>query len=479
MEVHNLIGGKSVPGEGRPIDIIDPATEKVIGVLTEACPAQTAAAADAARRSFESGIWAGSPPAERRGFLRRAADSIRGHADELCGLQVSESGIPVSQVRGHIAGAAGWFDYFADFLSREGGESYRQLHSATTLVERGPIGVCALFTPWNVPVGLSALKLAPALAAGNSVVLKPSEEAPCSARRLAEIVAEAGLPDGVLNCVNGRGAETGAALSQSPAIDMISFTGGRAGGKAVAVAAAQRHLPCILELGGKSATVIFDDADIDAAVEGSLRAAYGNNGQACLAGTRILVQESIADEFIRRFRSGAEAMSIGDPRDTGTAMGPMISKAHLEKVLGYFDRAASDGDEILFGGTADGPGYYLRPGAVRIGSLQSRVWREEVFGPLAAFAPFGSEEEAVTLANDSEFGLSGYLWTRNIDRVLRVARQLRTGTVIVNAAFMRELNAPFGGFKSSGVGREGGAHSWANFTEAKSTVIHHGAQQTC
>ena len=478
-EVHNLIDGKSVPGEGQAINIIDPSTETVIGILREATSAQVGAAADAAKRSFESGVWSAASHAERRKVLRRAADAVREYAGELCDMQVSESGIPSAQVRRHIAGAVGWFDYYADFLSRDGGESYRQLSSATTLVEREPIGVCALFSPWNVPVGLTALKLAPALAAGNSVVLKPSEQTPVAVRRMVDIIAAAGLPDGVLNCVNGRGAVTGAALAASPDIDMTGFTGGGAGGRAVAAAAAQRHLPCILELGGKSATVVFDDADISAAVVGALRAAYGNNGLACLAGTRILVQESIAESFFDGFRSGAEAMEIGDPRDSGVAIGPVISATHRNKVLDYYQSAAADGDDILFGGRADGPGYFLRPGAIRVASRQSRIWREEVFGPLVAFAEFTSEDEAVKLANDTAFGLSGYLWTQNIERALRVSRRLRTGTVVVNGPFMRELNAPFGGFKNSGVGREGGVYSWENFTEAKTTVIHHGKPTQC
>ena len=446
----------------------------MIGSLRDATLIQVGAAAGAAKQSFERGVWSWASHAERRKVLRSAADGIRAHADELCGLQVAESGIPSAQVRGHTAGAAGWFDYYADFLSRESGESFRQLFSATTLVEREPIGVCALFTPWNVPIGLSALKLAPALAAGNSVVLKPSEQTPMAVRRMVEIIAAAGLPDGVLNCVHGRGAVTGAALAASPDIDMIGFTGGGAAGRAVAMAAARRHLPCILELGGKSATIVFDDADISAAVDGALRAAFGNNGLACLAGSRILVQKGVEEAFVDGFRSRAETMEMGDPRISSVAIGPMISKAHCGKVLEYYQSAAAEGDEILFGGRADGPGYFLRPGAIRIASRQSRVWREEVFGPLVAFAGFESEDEAVTLANDSEFGLSAYLWTQNIGRALRISRRMRTGTVVVNGSFMRERNAPFGGFKNSGVGREGGAYSWENFTEAKTTIINHG-----
>jgi acyl-CoA reductase-like NAD-dependent aldehyde dehydrogenase len=280
----------------------------------------------------------------------------------------------------------------------------------------------------------------------------------------------------VLNCVNGRGHVTGAALAEHPGIGMISFTGGPAGGRAVAEAAARRHAPCVMELGGKSATVVFADADLDRALEGALAMIYGSNGEACLAGSRILLEKHIADDFLSCFRARAEAMVVGDPAEEATQIGPMISARHRDTVLGFYDSAASDGDTILFGGAEPSleAGFYLRPGAIRVQSSESRVWREEVFGPLAAIRTFDTEEEAIALANDSDFGLSGYVWTGDVGRAMRVTRAMRTGTVLVNSPFQRELNAPFGGVKGSGVGREGGMHSWNNFTEAKTTVIQHG-----
>ena len=475
-EGSHFIAGQSVAGEGEVLDDINPSTGKAIGRFREATLEQAETAVAAAARSFATGIWADAPISERQAVMRRSAIAIRDNADALVDLQVAEGGMVPTGVRGQVMGGAAWFDYFADFLGREAGEMFRQLGRATTLVERVPIGVCALFSPWNVPVTLSAIKLAPALAAGNSVVLKPSEKTPMVTRRLVDLLHQAGLPDGVLNCVNGRGATTGAALAGARGVDMISFTGGAVGGLAVAEAAARACIPCVMELGGKSATVIFDDADMDAALDGTLMSIYASNGEACLAGSRILVQETIAADFMPRFAERAKALRVGDPREDGIDIGPMITAAHLQRVLEFYESAQAEGDRILFGGAAEeaAEGFFVNPGAIEVASTASRVWREEVFGPLAAIMTFATEDEAIALANDSDHGLAGYLWTRDLDRAMRVSRRVRTGTMMVNSTFLRELNAPFGGFKASGIGREGGLHSWMNFTEAKTTVIRNG-----
>lgn len=473
-DLKHWIDGSDIAGEGEAINMVNPATGKVTGKFGEATPGQVDLAVKAARNSFDGGIWADTPFTERQAVLRRMAQAVRESADRVAELQVSEGGMALAGVRRQVDTAASWFDYFADFLSLDGGEVYRQLGGATAIVEREPIGVCALYSPWNVPTALTTVKLAPALAAGNSVVLKASEETPMTMRLLVDLVESAGLPKGVFNCVNGRGQVTGAALAEHPDVDMVSYTGGHLGGRAVAEAAARRHIPCVAELGGKSATIVFDDADMEAALQGALTMIYASNGEACLAGSRIILQDGIAGEFLAEFGERAGNMVIGDPMDAKTLLGPMITAAHRERVLGFYDSARKDGDTVLFGGPREGDGFFVEPGAIKVATPASRVWREEVFGPLAAIATFKNEDEAVAMANDSEFGLSGYVWARDIGRAMRVSRRIRTGTLVVNGGFMRELNSPFGGFKDSGVGREGGRYSWINYTEAKTTIINHG-----
>ncbi|MEM7693548.1 MAG: aldehyde dehydrogenase family protein [Pseudomonadota bacterium] len=464
----NVIGGKPLAGGGPGRVRHNPMTGDGVASWREADAADVAAAVSAARTAFEAGDWSGAPVATRQAALRAMAAAIRTAAGDLAALQTAETGITIKTATRHVAGGAAWFDYFADALATDGGAVHSQLPGATTLIVREPLGVCALFAPWNVPVGLAAIKIAPALAAGNAAVWKASEETPATARALYDCLAPH-VPPGILNLINGAGAVTGAALAEAP-VDAISFTGGGAGGAAVMRAAAARAVPVTLELGGKSANIIFADADLEAAVAGSLAAAYGNNGEACLAGSRILVERPIFDAFVKAFEAGAAALTVGDPMAPDTDIGPMVSPAHHARVTAFFDHGAEDGDTLLFGGP--GEGLFVRPSAFLAGT-KGRVWLQEIFGPIAAIHPFDDEAEAIALANDTAYGLVAYLWTQNATRALSLPKRLRAGTVLLNTAMLRELNAPFGGVGLSGIGREGGRYSFENFSTAKAIVMRH------
>lgn len=333
-----------------------------------------------------------------------------------------------------------------------------------------PAGVVAAITPWNFPLMLETWKIAPALAWGNTVVLKPAEDSPASATLLAKLALEAGMPPGVLNVVHGFGPESaGQFLVESPGIDRITFTGESATGRAIMQAAARRLIPVSLELGGKGANLVFADADLEKAVPWSLQAIFSNAGQVCLAGSRLLVEASIYEEFVERFVAAAQALRIGDPMDPTTQIGPLASEQHFRKVSSYFDVIERDGGKIVTGGV--GEGWVVKPTVVVDLPLKSRAWCEEIFGPIVVVTPFRTEEEAIRLANDTPYGLNAMLFTENVRRAHRVAAALKAGTVWVNCFFIRDLRAPFGGVGDSGVGREGGLFSREFFTEPKAVVM--------
>lgn len=479
-ETGAVVDGAPVwPDAANSIPVLNPDDATSLLTLVESDPKTVDRAVTSARATFEAGTWSRAPIAQRREVLTATAHLIREHADELAGLDSLCTGLLFHASTRPQAGvaAAGWFDYFAALLGTAGDDCFRQLPETRTLVTREPVGVAALFTPWNIPVVGAALKLSAALAMGNSCVLKPSEQSPLGAVRLVELIHEAGLPKGVLHLVNGSGSVTGAALAAHPDVDLVSFTGGESAGRAIATAAAQRFAKTTMELGGKSANIVFADADLSRALDGSLGAIYANNGQACLAGSRILVQRRIAEGFIADFVARARAMRVGRPFDAATELGPLSSQRHMDYVLSFADQVVADGGEILTGGgTAEGlePGFYVDPLVALARSNEDRVCREEIFGPFATFLIFDTVEEAVAIANDTCYGLAAYVWTQDLRRAMTVSERLRAGYVLVNTRMTREQNAPFGGYKQSGIDREGGRWSLDFYSEAKTTVIPYG-----
>lgn len=475
QRVQCFIDGKSVAGTGIEIPVIYPATEAVISTLEEAAAAEVDAAVAAARDAFDHGPWPEMGIPERKEVLLSMRSLLLENAEELAFLECLDTGVPIRTIRGRkIERLTGNFELFAECLSMMAGQTYQQNKQFLTMVTHEPVGVAAVIAPWNSPLGLATARLAPCIAFGNTCVLKPSEHTPMALARMVEILHEAGLPKGVVNLVNGRGPVTGAALVEHPGIDLVSFTGGTETGRSVMSSAAGNLAPVALELGGKSANIITDTADFEQALDGALLAIYSNNGQQCLAGSRILVQRSIADRFIKRFTERARQIRLGDPMDPDCEMGPLAFKEHLEKVLSYVDIARSEGAELLVGGKrAEGfeAGYYFEPTAVLAPSNGLRVCQEEIFGPFAAIQVYDSLDEAIAIANDTEFGLVAYVWSEDLHTITRVTQALRAGTVWVNTPLVREVRAPFGGYKASGVGRDGVRESLDFFTEQKTTQI--------
>ncbi len=461
-------------GAAHCIDVIDPATQAVIDTFFEDDVAAVDRAVRRGRAAFDDGPWPRISVAERQCVLRRIADLINEHAEALVALEVRHTGLPIAFVRAmHVPRAAQNFRFFADYIGQRADRMYTQEAGYRTYVTREPVGVAALIAPWNVPLGLGLMKTAAAIAFGNACVVKPSEATPLSFPAVMPLFAEAGVPDGVVNLVNGRGHVTGAALVAHPGIDAISFTGGTETGRVIGMEAARRIRPVTMELGGKSANIICDDADLDAAVAGSIVAAFANNGQQCLAGSRLLVQRGIADAFIDRFVAATKALRIGAPTDPATQLGPLISAAQRDRVLHYAALAVGEGATLLSGGRVPPGlerGYYVEPTIVEVTDSRATVAQDEVFGPLVSVQRFDTVDDAIALANDSDFGLVGYAWTASIARAQAIVDGVRTGVMWVNTPMMRDLRAPFGGWRDSGLGAEGGDACAALYTREKTAI---------
>ena len=442
--------------------VVNPATEETIAELEPAGIEETDAAVAAARAAFPA--WRAVMPADRARLLRRLAALVEEHGEELAVLETRNVGKPISDSRAEVAMVADVFHFYAGAVDKHFGETI-PVAAGVDLTFREPLGVVGLIVPWNFPIAISSWKLGPALACGNTVVLKPAELTPLTAVRLGKLALEAGLPEGVVNVVAGPGNVVGRRLVEHPDVAKIGFTGSTEVGRSVMEGAAATIKRVTLELGGKSANVVFADADLERAAALAPAAVFGNAGQDCCARSRILVERSAYDRFLDLLVDATRAFSLGDPEDDATQMGPLISAAHRDRVSSYVD-----GDAIFVGDTPAAPGFWF-PCTIVEASNDDRVAREEVFGPVAAVIPFEDEADAIRIANDTPYGLSGSIWTENGARALRVARGLETGVISVNANTSVRVQTPFGGFKQSGFGRELGMHALEGYSEVKNVFI--------
>lgn len=478
-EVDLYINGKYVKASnGATFAVKNPATQELIAQVSAATEADVDKACRAARDAFEQGPWRTMTVAERCAKLRRMAEIILERKEEIARLDAIDVGKPyLSTVHHEVPRAANNIKFFADFMEKQGGEVYPMEEAYLNYTRYEPVGVAALITPWNVPFMLTTWKLGPCLAAGNTAVIKPAETTPLSVSLLGEIAKEAGIPDGVVNVVHGLGSVVGTALTTHPEVDLISFTGSTSTGKRIMKNGADSLKKVSFELGGKAANIVFEDANLDKTIPVSIQAAFMNSGQVCLAGSRILVQRTIFDEFLVRFKKAAMELKVGDPQNEDTKMGPVVSEAHYNKVISYLEVAKEENATLVCGGKRPQlpdylqNGYYLEPTVYVQENHQARICQEEIFGPIVTLIPFDTEEEALKIANDTEYGLNGVVWTENLQRAHRISHHVRAGTIWVNCWFVRDLRAPFGGFKKSGIGREGGHHSLEFFTEAKNICI--------
>jgi aminomuconate-semialdehyde/2-hydroxymuconate-6-semialdehyde dehydrogenase len=473
MDVYgHIIDGEEVPSlDGATMADIDPYTREPWATIACGGQADADRAVAAARRAFDDGPWPRMGYEKRQAILHRLADLMLEHADELALADTRDMGKPVTQAHHDVARSAWNVRFFADHARLATSEAYPMDSGHHAYSRFDPAGVAVAISPWNFPLMLGTWKVAPALAWGNTVVMKPAEDTPVSATLWARLALEAGLPPGVLNVVHGYGPDSaGSALTSSPDVDRITFTGESGTGKIISAAAARNLVPVSLELGGKGANIVFDDADLDNAVSWAVQAIFRNAGQICLSGSRLYLQSAIYDAFLERFVAAAQALRVGDPKDPTTEFSPALaSEEHFRKVSGYLDTVAADGGRIVTGGLTEGWG--VSPTIIVDAPATARVCREEIFGPVCVVQRFADEDEVVHAANDTRYGLNAMVFTENLSRAHRVSARLRAGTVWVNCFFIRDLRAPFGGVGDSGVGREGGTFSREFFTEPKAVVM--------
>ena len=463
-------------GNGKKFAVHSPATGDVLTEVAEAGAAEVDAAVKAARRAFESKEWRNLDAADRGAMLWRISDGIERRKAELARLEAMDNGKPVREAQIDVQMAIDSFRYYAGWTTKLQGDTIPVRGNVLNYTLREPVGVVGAIIPWNFPLLMAAWKVAPALACGNTVVLKPAEQTPLTALELAAIAAEAGLPKGVLNVVPGFGETAGAALVRHPDVDKIAFTGSTAVGKIIQRDAAESLKKISLELGGKSPNIIFDDADLEAAARGAFAGIFYNTGQCCTAGSRLLVHESVHDQLMEKLVDRAKKLVPGDPLDPKTRLGPVISEEQLARVSGYIERGQSEGATLLTGGKRSQQsgfekGYWLEPTIFSGVSEQHVIAQEEIFGPVLAALTFKDEEEAIAIANRTIYGLAAGVWTNNIKRGHRVAHRLQAGTVWVNTYHPLDAASPFGGYKQSGYGRELGAYALDLYTQIKSVWV--------